>query len=107
MPNHPPQVTAISNSATRRDGQSDSGHFPVFTKDGRKTGVGIVTCATCHNPHQWSAAKAEEGPGKNTEGTNLNSFLRSSSEFSLCTNCHGLDALFRYKYFHAKSSRVK
>lgn len=107
MPNHPPQVTAFSNSATRRDGQAGSDYFPLFTKAGNKTGVGIVTCATCHNSHQWSAAKAEEGPGKNTEGSNLNSFLRNSSEFSLCINCHGLDSLFRYKYFHSKLSRSK
>lgn len=105
MPRHPPQVTVVSNPAIR--GQLESGYFPVFDKDGHKASSGIITCATCHNPHKWSVTKAEEGTGKNIEGNSLDSFLRNTSDFALCTNCHGIDALYRYKYFHAESSRLK
>ncbi|MHB0986522.1 MAG: cytochrome c3 family protein [Sulfuricella sp.] len=105
-PNHPAKVTVTSNPAWRRGGQEESGYFQVFTKDGRKSNAGIITCPTCHNPHQWSVGKEEEGPGKNTEGDSRSSFLRNHSEFALCANCHGMDSLFRYKYFHDEASRL-
>jgi len=105
-PNHPSTVTVTSNPAWRRAGHSDSAYFEVFTKDGRKSNAGLITCPTCHNAHQWSFGKEEEGPGKNIEGDSRSSFLRNHSEFALCANCHGLDSLFRYKYFHDGASRL-
>lgn len=107
MANHPPAVMAVSTPSARHANLPGGAYFPVFTKDGQKAGAGAITCPTCHNPHQWSARKAEEGPGKNTEGNALSSFLRNTSESAICTNCHGLDALFRYKFFHAETSRDK
>jgi hypothetical protein len=101
---HPANVNVISVIGSRREG---GGYFPVFTPEGQRTNSGIISCPSCHNPHQWAPLKPEEGPGKNTEGSALNSFLRNVSDSSLCTNCHGLDALFRYKYFHGETSRKK
>jgi predicted CXXCH cytochrome family protein len=106
-PGHPSRVNVISNAGRQRQGDTAGGHFPVFTPEGEKTSSGIITCPTCHNPHRWSPLKAEQGPGKNTEGDARSSFLRNTSEFALCADCHGLDALFRYKYFHGESSRKK
>lgn len=77
----------------------------MYGTDGLPAAHGVITCASCHNPHQWSAAKPAEGPGKNCEGDVRSSFLRvSNSESFLCADCHGRDALFRYKYFHGKST---
>lgn len=105
--NHPAKVNVVSNPGRHRTGQADSGELPVFSKDGERTSSGVITCPSCHNPHQWVGGKAEEGPGKPTEGDARTSFLRNSSDFNLCADCHGMDALFRYKYFHGETSRKK
>lgn len=102
-PNHPPHVNVISNPGRQRGAGLSP---PVFTPDGVRTTSGIITCPTCHNVHQWVPGM-EEGPGRNEEGDARTSFLRGTSDFSLCSDCHGLDALFRYKYFHGESSRRK
>ncbi len=101
---HPAKVNVISNPKGQRE---HGGDFPVFTPDGVRTGSGIITCPTCHNAHQWDPLKAEEGEGWNVEGDARNSFLRNASDFLLCADCHGLDSLFRYKYFHGETSRRK
>ncbi len=101
---HPSTVNVISNAGNRRE---QGGHFPVFTPEGARSGSGIISCPTCHNAHQWSPQKAEAGEGRNVEGDARNSFLRNTSDFSLCADCHGMDALFRYKYFHGDMSRRK
>ncbi len=101
---HPAKVNVISNPGSQRE---NGGNFPVFTPEGARSGSGIITCPTCHNVHQWSPLKAEEGEGRNVEGDARSSFLRNTSDFMLCSDCHGLDALFRYKYFHGETSRRK
>lgn len=105
--NHPSTVNVLSTQQPRRDSVQAATPFPLFKADGQRTPSGLITCPTCHDPHQWRANKAEEGPGKNEEGDAMSSFLRNVSDYGLCTDCHGLDAIFRYKYFHGESSRVK
>jgi predicted CXXCH cytochrome family protein len=80
-------------------------YAPVYNQDGKKANVGLINCPTCHNPHEWVAEKPERGPGKLVEGNNRNSFLRFKSSHSICRNCHGLDSLNRYKYFHSNHIR--
>jgi hypothetical protein len=79
----------------------DVTHLPVFADNGKRDKLGFITCPTCHNVHQWRSAKAEPGPGVNEEGDVFSSFLRArSTQDVLCADCHGTDAIFRYKYFH-------
>ena len=100
---HPENVKAV---AVRR--RSHKGAYtPLFDKNGSVANRGVITCPTCHNPHQWSPVREAKGSGKNLEGNARSSFLRNRSEMSLCSTCHGLDALFRYKYYHGESSRTK
>jgi len=80
-------------------------YAPLFDKEGKKVQAGIITCSTCHEPHIWSPGNYKTGPGKNIEGTNKNSFLRFKSSKNICRNCHGLDSLQKFKYFHSPSSR--
>ena len=81
-------------------------YVPVFNSLGQRTSVGRLRCASCHNPHVWDADKPQEGRGSNIEGNVTNSFLRNaSSSHIVCADCHGQDAIFRYKYFHGDTSR--
>ena len=73
---------------------------PIFNKAGEETNVGYISCPTCHDGHQWSQFAKQKGGGKNLEGNAKTSFLRNLSFNSLCRDCHGLDALYKYKYFH-------
>ncbi|MDH5517524.1 MAG: hypothetical protein OEY36_06855 [Gammaproteobacteria bacterium] len=87
----------------------------VFDEDGRQNNFGAITCASCHNPHQWQAlhkdvnTKNKERPEKiKAEGNVMTSFLRNNdSQNIVCADCHGADGLYRYKYFHSDSTHVK
>lgn len=73
---------------------------PIYDKAGRETNIGYISCPTCHNSHQWSPFSKQKGRNKNLEGDAKTSFLRNLSVNILCRDCHGLDALYKYKYFH-------
>ncbi len=106
MKNHPAEVQAQILGRRARRGPV-RGFTPLFGENGRTAHTGVISCPTCHNPHRWSPVVMEYGEGENLEGNSRNSFLRNRSKLALCSNCHGMDALFRYKYFHGKSSRKK
>jgi predicted CXXCH cytochrome family protein len=78
---------------------------PIYSKNGEETNVGYISCPTCHNSHQWSPFFKDKGTHKNLEGDAKTSFLRNLSYNILCFDCHGLDALYRYKYFHDPKKR--
>ena len=104
--NHPTDVFVTYNRA-RMKRMKKGKPLPVFKINGKRTKTGVITCPTCHNPHQWSALEPDYGPGKVTEGDATNSFLRGVSDFAVCSDCHGFDGLFRYKYYHGDTSRKK
>ncbi|MDD5773470.1 MAG: cytochrome c3 family protein [bacterium] len=94
---HPADIV-VTNIGRRND--REPGSLPMFNKDdGLRAKHGIVSCGSCHNPHQWEAGNPNNAPGENTEGTASNSFLRQK-DFTICADCHRFDALFRYKYYH-------
>lgn len=97
---HPSYVMAWDGDLRDPDKKGIT-NLPVFSDNGLRATTGYITCPTCHNVHQWRADKAQPGPGKNEEGDVFSSFLRmGSTEAILCADCHGPDAIFRYKYFH-------
>lgn len=106
---HPDKITVWSNKVReKRITQHPIPEIPVFDKDGRRTHVGIITCLSCHDPHQWQPGSNKPGIRKNQEGDAMTSFLRNAnSELIICADCHGADSIFRYKYFHGETSRKK
>ena len=106
---HPDHVLVWSNKVReKRIAGNDLPNIPVFDKNGKRAHVGLISCLSCHDPHQWQAGKNKPGNGKNLEGDAMSSFLRNSnSELIICADCHGADAIFRYKYFHGETSRKK
>ena len=102
---HPPKILSANKGRLR---QSDGRRVmpPLFSPDGKPAEVGVISCSTCHDPHQWNANNSKRGSGKNLEGDVSNSFLRhSSTEYFICSDCHAEDSLYRYKYFHWAKSR--
>ncbi|MDH5737310.1 MAG: hypothetical protein OEZ23_03320, partial [Gammaproteobacteria bacterium] len=103
-----PESVAVWSDATRQNYHQNEAtpDLPVHDLKGMEQSKGQITCASCHNPHQWDPHKAEAGSGRNEEGDALSSFLRNANtEGIVCADCHGKDALFRYKYFHGARSR--
>jgi predicted CXXCH cytochrome family protein len=73
---------------------------------------GVIACMTCHEPHTWEPkAFLKESKSKvlnfnkqeNIEGNVINSFLRHKGvKDTFCVDCHGIEALSKYKYYHHK-----
>jgi predicted CXXCH cytochrome family protein len=58
-----------------------------------------IRCVTCHDNHRWTTLPP--GEAEEFERTEMTGFLRGSEiAQTLCTNCHGKDALYRYRFFH-------
>lgn len=102
---HPPRTLSSGEGRLRADDKLKV-MPPLFSADGQSAKAGLISCLTCHDPHQWDADKIEKGAGENLEGDVSNSFLRhSSTEYFICSDCHGEESIFRYKYFHMTKSR--
>jgi len=83
-------------------------HLPLFHRtSGEPVTVGEISCPTCHNVHQWNPGSHAKGKGVNLEGNATNSFLRAQSATLMCRDCHGIDALFRFKFYHDPKERSK
>ena len=91
--------------------RSDPEVMPLFNeKTGEAEELGVMACITCHEPHSWKpAGKNQQKKYKilnykkqeNEEGMVLNSFLRRKGvEKTFCVDCHNIEALLKYKYFH-------
>jgi predicted CXXCH cytochrome family protein len=101
-----PEDLLINNVGRNTKGEQN--YFPLFDKgSGKLLTIGNISCPSCHDVHQWNPRFNAKGEGVNREGTATNSFLRQQTFSLLCIDCHGLDALFRFKYYHEPIERVK
>ncbi|MBU1233211.1 MAG: hypothetical protein KKD01_06060 [Proteobacteria bacterium] len=99
-----PEGMLITNVG--RNVKGESNYFPLFQRrSGKKVTVGDISCASCHDVHRWDPKVAGPGTGENLEGRTTNSFLRMQTYSLMCIDCHGLDALFRFKYYHNSKQR--
>jgi len=108
MGKHPKDSLVWSLPKRRMVPGTEPEAIPLFDKEGKRTDLGLISCPTCHNPHQWDGTKIGKGPGVETEGTSMSSFLRKTTVGNIvCADCHGLDGLFRYQYFHSKTNTME
>ncbi|MEQ1528570.1 MAG: cytochrome c3 family protein, partial [Methylococcales bacterium] len=94
--------------------RSDKNKMPLLDDKEKAHEFGEIACITCHDPHFWTPEQLEQakkqpkslkgtGHKDNVEGTPLTSFLRNKGvKGTFCVDCHGLQALTKYKYFHDK-----
>lgn len=77
----------------------------IFDENGKEVNVGNISCPSCHNTHQWNPESrvAKDDP----EGNLTSKFLRTLNYNMVCMDCHGLDALIKYEYFHNPDKRVE
>jgi len=74
-------------------GQADIA--PTFDDRGRLSPTGAISCPTCHQVHgSPSISGVEVGPPSPPRA-----FLRTSRQ-TLCADCHGAQALWRFLYYH-------
>jgi predicted CXXCH cytochrome family protein len=84
-----PQKYETLLSAYRGENPSS---MPLFGESGRADGLtGRVDCLSCHNPHVATS------PG---EGESTRDYLRQASHETVCADCHGEKALWKYRYYH-------
>ncbi len=99
-----PEKQLIANPGRNIKGKEN--YFPLFDKaTGASKTVGDIACASCHDVHQWEPKQPLPGTGNNLEGNATNSFLRMQTYNMICKDCHGLDSLFRFKYYHDSKKR--
>lgn len=77
----------------------------IFDKNGKEVNVGNLSCPSCHNAHQWSPK--EKGIKREAESNSFGKYLRTESYNMVCMDCHGLDALIKYEYFHDPDKRAE
>ncbi|GEM_PF-893183 len=97
---HPSKDIKISSI----DRPGREGNWPIYDENGKEVKEkGAIVCETCHDPHVWASGNSK-APNRIVEGNIENSFLRNSDlKGSICIDCHGIEALVRYKLFHNKN----
>jgi len=92
---------------------SDETVMPVLSAaDESMQEKGVIACITCHEPHTWEPIIHKEmkrenlldfNKQENIEGNVVTSFLRHKGvQGTFCVDCHGIEALSKYKYYHHK-----
>ncbi len=78
--------------------------FPLYSPEGEVSDRGVISCATCHDPHLWEPDTQRSGTGIPQDGDMKNSFLKVKSTFaigrSFCQECHGDDTLEFFQRYH-------
>jgi predicted CXXCH cytochrome family protein len=86
-----PEVALLNRT---RPGQP--GYMPTFDSRGERSRTGAISCLTCQEPH--TAPLTHEARGRPSSHRRM--FLRSTIRQGLCVDCHGIETLSRFLYYH-------
>ena len=70
-------------------------YMPTFDDRGRVSTTGSISCPTCHQMHAIRAT-----PAAKAETPLPHDRLLRTTHPTLCADCHGLEALWRFLYYH-------
>ncbi len=97
-----------------RLGPEHPDYMPLFDDHGRPSPTGTISCPTCHQTHPAAFPPvSEDKPGSGPHrpysagGSPLNprrTFLRTTHQ-TLCADCHGIEAPWRFLYYHRDSRK--
>jgi predicted CXXCH cytochrome family protein len=87
-----PEVALLNRTPPRHPG-----YMPTFDSSGERSRTGAISCLTCHEPH--AARVNPEARGKPVPA-HRGMFLRSTEHRGLCVDCHGVETLWRFLYYH-------
>ena len=79
-----------------RTSPDDPDYMPTFDSAGQVSRQGGISCFTCHQPH---GSGPSDGKGVAAFGTGR-MFLRPAKYKRVCVDCHGIETLWRYLYYH-------
>ena len=99
-----PKGKLINNIFTFTD--QPTGYIKIFDEHWKEVNVGDLSCSSCHSFYQWDHRIRKPGPGRKVDGNADTSFLRTSSDKTVCIDCHGQAAIWRYLYFHSRQKRA-
>jgi predicted CXXCH cytochrome family protein len=71
-------------------------YVPTFDSRGELSRTGAISCLTCHDPHTAPSS----GDAKDDPSPHRRMFLRSAVHRGLCVDCHGIETLWRFLYYH-------
>jgi predicted CXXCH cytochrome family protein len=70
-------------------------YMPTFDGQGRPSPTGVISCPTCHQVHATPTTPVAQGEPSPSQ----HRFLRTGRQ-TLCADCHGVQALWRFLFFH-------
>jgi predicted CXXCH cytochrome family protein len=83
-----------------------TGYIKIFDDHWKEVHVGDLSCSSCHSFYRWDHRTRTPGPGRKVEGNADTSFLLTSSDNTVCVDCHGESSIWRYIYFHSLQKRA-
>ena len=105
----PPPIASHPDVLMFNPTQPDApGFFPLFDGDGQVSPSGTIACRTCHLTHGRevpATVPAEIGDVAGRELRARKWHIRTFRPASVCTTCHGVDALRRFMYYHDPQRR--
>jgi predicted CXXCH cytochrome family protein len=87
-----PEVALVNRISLQQPG-----YMPTFDSGGERSRTGAISCLTCHDPHMaplTSEARRKPSP------SHRHKFLRPTEHQGFCADCHGMEALWRFLYYH-------
>ena len=75
-------------------------YMPIFDERGRPSPTGTVSCPTCHQAHAVPKSPASDSGAR--PSMSPRTFLRTTHQ-TLCADCHGMEAPWRFLYYHRDS----
>jgi hypothetical protein len=74
----------------------DPNHMPTFDEHGKLSRTGVISCPTCHELHTIASPPVVPGGASPPSDPHL----RDIGHQRLCIDCHGIEALWRFLYYH-------